>query len=163
MRAITQGRVQMREIKVRTIELLEKVRANKEKHVREYKEAVQGYKELAADRIQRAALKATEELGRASRHALEQVERMTDKDIEEGLGNVIVLLQQVAFTLQVPESHEKDYDQVIMQLEMCVDNTIMVMSDEFACFCMDDWDWKQDFKKLSSTYGMENVKRLIDR
>lgn len=62
-------------------------------------------------------------------------------------------LAAVMFDLQVPQNHAKDYDQVIAMLEMCVDDELSIRSDEFACYVMDDWDWKEDFLHTNKRYS----------
>lgn len=134
MRAVMQGRVKMREVKVNRAELLETIRVNRKVHVREYLESVIGYKEAALSAIDRA-------MGRLKN----QVE-----DLEAG---EVLRLAAVTFNLKIPENHNKDYDQVIKMLEMCVDDQLTIKSDEFACYVMDDWDWKDEFNMTKSTYS----------
>ncbi len=123
----------MREVTVRKEELLKKVRANRTSHIAEYLEACEGYRAKALAKIDEVFgdLKA-------------KVESLKD-------GQVIALMH-VTFGLEVPQTHEKDYDQVIMMLEMSTEDTVKLASDEFACYVMDDWDWKKDFLLSNSRY-----------
>ena len=123
----------MRDVKVKRTELLEKVKANREKHIAEYHEAVDGYKAAALAEID----KGVQSLRR-------QVESLQDGEM--------LRLAGVHFSLAVPENHAKDYDQVIAMLEMSVDAELTVRSDEFACYVMDDWDWKDNFTSVSEMY-----------
>jgi hypothetical protein len=129
----------MREVKVNKNDLLEKVKANLEKHLREYGEAVEGYKtEAKALLTQRK----------------KEVVKALDSKINE-LDSEAVRLDlpvNLSFHLPVPESHEKDYRQVILMTEMSVDDTLTLKSDEFACFVMDDWDWKENFSVTNARY-----------
>lgn len=123
----------MREVKVKRSELLEKVRLNRKKHVAEYEEAVAGYKKAAIQEVDRA------------------LERLRAR-IDELQAGEVIHLQAVSFNLRVPENHAKDYDQVITMLEMSVDEELSVRSDEFACYVMDDWGWKEEFLNVSNAY-----------
>ena len=123
----------MRDVKVKRDELLVKVRDNRVKHVAEYEEAVSGYKQAAVEAIDRA---------------MEQLKGRV-KNLRAG---EVLALDAVMFNLAVPRNHAKDYDQVIMMLEMSVDEHLTIKSDEFACYVMDDWAWKQDFLQVSNTY-----------
>lgn len=123
----------MRDVKVKRYDLLVKIRANREKHVVEYEEAVKGY--LGA--VFAALSDTTQEL-----------QRRFDR-LEAG---EVLVLQSITFNLQVPGNHAKDYDQVIAMLEMSVDEELTIRSDEFACYVMDDWDWKEDFLNVSNVY-----------
>lgn len=123
----------MREVKVRRDELLVKIRENRIKHVAEYDEAVAGYKEAAAEAIDSATAKLK-------------------RQVEELRAGEVIALTAVMFNLRVPQNHSKDYDQVIAMLEMSVDDELSIRSDEFACYVMDDWDWKGDFLDVSNSY-----------
>jgi len=123
----------MRETKVKVAELLDKIKANREKHIVEYEEAAGGYRESAKIELQKG------------------IERLKKRIAKLG-GKDLLRLGCVSFSLAVPENHEKDYDQVITMLEMCVDTEVVIKSDEFACYVMDDWDWKDDFVNTSNIY-----------
>lgn len=133
MRNIIKRGMQMRDVKVKTSVLLEKVLVNREKHIAEYEDSVIGYKEAAVAAIEKG---------------------MTNlkRQVEELESGETMHLGAVTFNLQVPENHEKDYDQVIAMLEMSVEDEITIKSDEFACYVMDDWDWKDQFKNVSAMY-----------
>ncbi len=130
----------MRESRVPKEGLLKKIKENRRKHVEEYEESVQGYKE--------AALQAIDE-------ATQQLKRRVG-ELKEGQ---VVRLHAVQFNLQVPENHSKDYDRAIAMLEMSIDNEITIKADEFSRYVMDDWEWKEDFRNVQATYaGFANKK-----
>jgi hypothetical protein len=133
MRATLERGMKMRKVKVKREELLVKVKANREKHVAEYEEAVIGYKEEAIRAVDKV-------MG----HLKTRIH-----DLEAG---EVLYLHAVAFDLEVPQNHSKDYDQVIEMLTMSVDEELEIQSDEFACYVMDDWDWKQDFLHTNRKY-----------
>lgn len=124
----------MREVKCKVSELLEKVKTNRGTHISEYAEAVEGYKDQAKAAIEKAMtrLKAR---------------------IDELEGGEVLVLGHVTFDLVVPENHAKDYDQVILMLEMSVDEVLTIRSDEFACYVMDDWSWKEDWSNTTRMYN----------
>lgn len=123
----------MREVTVQKKELLEKVIANREVHIREYQEACDGYRTKALTKI-------------------DEVFGDLKKKIEDLKDGQTIALMSVSFGLDVPVSHEKDYDQVIQMLKMSTEETIKLSSDEFACYVMDDWDWKQTFITSNARY-----------
>lgn len=140
MRALLQGRhTQMREVKVKKDELLRVVRENRAKHIEGYKEAVAGYKEAALVAIDKAMQRLKAQV----------------QDLEAG---EVLRLAAVSFDLRVPEDHTKDYDQVIRMLEMCVDTEVTLKADEFACYVMDDWEWKNDWLDVSNTYSNKKLR-----
>ena len=134
MRATLERGWSMREVTVQKSELLQKVRANREKHIREYAEACAGYKSEAIAKVE------------------DSMSRLKDmiNALREG---EVIALATVAFNLKVPQDHSKDYDQAITMLEMSVDDKITLKSDEFACYVMDDWDWRQEWEVTKSTYA----------
>jgi exonuclease VII small subunit len=142
MRAILKKGLDMREVKVNKNELLAKVKVNLEKHLQEYGEAVEGYKTEA-----RALLSQRRK----------EVVKAIDKKMSELDSEAVPLSLDVnlSFHLPVPESHEKDYRQVILMTEMSVDDTLVLKSDEFAYFVMDDWDWKESFLATSARYALK--------
>lgn len=121
MRAVAQRGLQMREVKVKRTELLEKVSANKVNHIKEYDEARIDYCKASM-----------------------QEHKIRMMELEKFIGNDSPI-DQFCSQLQVPQNHAKDYDQVIQMLEMSIDDVITIRSDEFACYVMDDWDWRSEF------------------
>jgi hypothetical protein len=69
--------------------------------------------------------------------------------LKDGQTIAVVGLQ---FGLNVPQSHEKAYDQIIRMMEMSVDDEITLTCSQFACFVMDDWDWKEQWSASNATY-----------
>ena len=124
----------MREVKCKTSELLEKVRANRKTHIAEYAEAVEGYKDQAKAAIEKAMIRLKAR-------------------IDDLKGGEVLALHHISFDLAVPENHAKDYDQVILMLEMSVDEVLTIRSDEFACYVMDDWSWKEDWSNTTRMYN----------
>jgi len=124
----------MREVKVRRSDLLEKIKANREKHIADYKEAVAGYKQAALAAIDDGVAKLR-------------------KQVDELDQDEVMALTPVYFELAVPQSHAKDYDQVIAMLEMSVDEQLTIRSDEFAMYVMDDWQWKAAFERTKLSYS----------
>lgn len=124
----------MREVKCKKAELLDIVKANRETHIAEYAEAVEGYKDQAKAAIEKAMTRLKARID----------------DLE---GGEVLALHHVSFDLVVPENHARDYDQVIKMLEMSVDEQLTIRSDEFACYVMDDWGWKEDWSNTTRMYN----------
>lgn len=139
MRATLERGWAMRTVKVKKGELLEKVEANLVSHVKEYEEAVEGYKEEATKLVRDRKKEVNKELDKL-------VERISAGSFD------LCLPVNLAFPLKTPTSHAKDYKQVIEMLKMSVEEEINLSSDEFACYVMDDWNWKQDFVTTNMAY-----------
>lgn len=134
MRATQERGWKMRTVKVKRDELLEKVRANLAKHREEYVAACTGYRAKALDKI--------DEVFDGLRKRV--------ADLQEGQ---TIALMSVQFGLEVPQDHSKDYEQVIAMLEMSVDTELSIQSDEFACYVMDDWEWRQKWETTKLSYS----------
>jgi len=104
-------------------ELRQKLTANREAHVQEYKEAFAGYMEQLQSKLETMLTEV--ELG---------------KDIETYIG------------LDKPRSHEKDYDRILDVLEMTTAKTVKLTLGEFDKYVRDNWEWTESFKMSSANY-----------
>ncbi len=123
-----------REVKVKRDDLLKVLRENRDKHLKDYKEACEGYRELALQKIDSIFAELKSKIGA----------------LKEGQTIAVVGLH---FGLDVPVSHEKAYDQIIRMMEMSVDSEIVLTASQFACFVMDDWEWKSEFEQSTAFYA----------
>lgn len=116
----------MRDIKMNKKELLQIVLENKEKHVKEYLEAVEDYKKgaikLAAEHVE---LAATGEL---------------DK------------IAKIRAMPSAPHSYETEYNRAIRMLELSVEEVIDIEEHIFNQLVLDEWAWKQQFTVASAMY-----------
>ena len=122
-----------REVNVKRDELLKALKLNRAKHLVDYETACAGYRESVVE-----ALTAKIDI------AIKQCAR-----IKEGL---IEPITDLRIDLHPPAHQVKAYDQIIRMMEMSVDDTIALTSGQFACFVMDDWDWKKDWSQRNSGY-----------
>jgi len=121
-----------REVKVRRDELLSVLRRNREQHIRDYQAACIGYREVALQRIEEGF-----------QEARGVVNRLKD-------GQTVAVGFRIS--LSVPENYEKAYDQIIRMMEMSVDAEIELTASQFACFVMDDWEWKEEWASSNAPY-----------
>jgi hypothetical protein len=116
----------MNSVKINRTDLLAIVRTNKEKHVREFDQAVEDYKN--------AVIKIAEE-----NFALAKT-----GDLDE-----IVKIKPVP---NKPNSYETSYTRAIRMLELSVDNEIELETHDFDQLVLDEWQWKASFSIMNSTY-----------
>lgn len=114
----------MKEVKVKRVELLLKVRTNRDAHVAELKLAKIGWR----DQVEAAMVKNLRNL-RAGR------------DFERYVA------------LDMPQDHTADYDRVVSMLDMSADEDIVLTAQEFDQYVMDNWAWA-NHKLLNSGYAM---------
>lgn len=130
----------MRSVKVDRDDLLKRLRENLDRHMADYREAVDDYRKAAVAAL--AAKRAEFEA------AFEKLVARFGSGESPSLG----LGVSTSFDLSPPESHEKDYRQIIEMVAMSVDPVIELESDEFQCYVMDDWAWKAKFVATNSLY-----------
>ncbi|MBA4186706.1 MAG: hypothetical protein C0467_01685 [Planctomycetaceae bacterium] len=121
-----------REVKVRRDELLSVLRKNREQHIQDFKAACIGYREVALQRIEESFQEAREVVNR----------------LKEGQTIAVGL----RISMSAPVSYEKAYDQIIRMMEMSVDTEIELTASQFACFVMDDWEWKEEWASSNAQY-----------
>ena len=116
----------MNAVKINRIELLNIVRANKETHIKDAKEAVEDYK--------KAVLKLTKE------------------NLELAETGDLVSIAKFRGMPTKPMSYETAYTRAIRMLELSVDEVIEVVEDVFNQLVLDEWSWKNSFTASNSLY-----------
>lgn len=116
----------MNAIKMNRLELLEIVRANKEKHVAEFLEAVEDYKKLVLTMTQ-----ANMKLAKTA-------------DMEQ--------FKKMKAVPSAPNSYEDSYKRAIRMLELSVEDVIEVEEDVFNQLVLDEWTWKRNFTVANTMY-----------
>lgn len=116
----------MNSVKINRLMLLNIVRENKEKHMKEFDRAVYDFK-LAVLKISQENLKLAEEQD-------------------------ITTIGRIKSIPPLPVSYAKSYDKAIRMLELSVDDTIELQSHDFEQLVQDEWQWKQSFSTMNSTY-----------
>ena len=110
-------------VKVNKVDLLKVLRENRDKHRSLFLEALEGYREKV-------------------------VELLTIN-----LDNVKAGKEIVTFlNLPVPKDQTTEYDKVIRMLEMSIDEAFELSDDEFQCYVLDEWSWKEAVTMSNSRY-----------
>jgi hypothetical protein len=113
----------MKEVRVRTEQLKERITTNRDTHAREFAEAVDGWaKEVA-------------QLMRADIAAIEAGER-----------------RKLTILDSIPDNHTADYDRVLEMLDMSVDEFQTLDMETFRQYVMDDWSWKARWSVSTAKY-----------
>lgn len=118
----------MQEITVNKEELLAKLRENRAKHRTVFEAALAGWRDEALARLEEKV--AALKAGR---------------------------FPEIKLLVTMPQDHTKDYDRIIMMVEMHTSSTFRLSEYDFQSYVMDDWDWKRQFIKTSSTYAAASV------
>lgn len=110
-------------IKVNKSDLGSVIFGNKQKHIAEYNEAMQGFK-------------------RAYKETLENLMQEAEYNDKH----------ESSVFFDIPESHESDYETILEMLDMSVDEEIEISYSQFKRYVRDEWDWKQSFLTASAKY-----------
>jgi hypothetical protein len=113
-------------VNVSRVDLLEKLKTNREIHKADYAEAVIGYR-----------IKLLEDLKAATIVA----EKCTDVDL---------LNLRVPFSY--PTSYLTNYDEIIDMMEASVDEIINLDSSSFKSFYKNEWSWSRSFNSTTTLY-----------
>lgn len=116
----------MNSIKMKRLELLDIVRANKAKHIAEFLESVADYKVLV---LQISA--ANSKLAKTA-------------DLEQ--------FKKIKALPAAPKSYEDSYKRAERMLELSVEDIIEVEEDIFNQLVLDEWQWKQSFSVSNAMY-----------
>lgn len=111
-------------VNIRKDELLQKLRLNRERHLKIVLEAKEGY-----------IKKAKEALLKKLKH------------LKQGLSI------SLRFDLIPPTSHLSEYDTVIGMLEMSHDIDIELTSELYRQYVEDKWNWRHEFLQTSACYS----------
>jgi hypothetical protein len=116
----------MRDVKINRDELLTIVRANKEKHIADYDASVIDF---------RAA-----------------VLKITKQNLKLAQSDDVAEIAKIRPIPMMPTSYADSYTRAIRMLELSVEDVIEVDATTFNQLVLDEWQWKQQFTAMSSTY-----------
>jgi len=154
-------------IEIEKGKLLDIIKENKEKHVKQYKESVKAYEVAKLAYAQEFWAQLSENIGLAKKVMEEKLELVADavltaRDVHsKGDGNIdlahinasMVYYTQpkVQMTVKQPTSHEKDYTVAIRGLELSTAEFVYLTQADFSRYVLDEWDWKAEFTNMHIT------------
>ena len=113
-------------VKVNRAEILERIRKNLENHIQEYEQALEDWRVSVVKQL---------------KVSLKEANKGTDINLK------------VYRNLPKPENHQKQYEIAIDMLEMSLDDELELDKDEFRKYIRDEWEWKEEFRRMSDTYA----------
>ena len=113
----------MEKVRIKRDTLIEALRTGREEHARDFKEAVEGFRE---------------EAGRA----IEEAKQKLDSNDED-----------LSVHLAYPSNHDNDYAVKIAMLELSEDTVIEVTQAEFRAYVLNDWTWRREWLVSNSAYS----------
>lgn len=118
----------MRTIKIKTDVLKETLIKNKENHTKQFEEAWEGYCKFAAKELEKRLEAAKERKS-----------------------------FQIYIEVSVPENHTEDYERAIKMLDLHVEDTISLDSNEYTQYFEDKWRWSGKFQSDNATYSAIDI------
>lgn len=143
--------IKERKVEVDRLKLVEILVANKEKHIKEYHEALEGYKSMALEKLQDGYEKAKVKLEKNLERGKASIAEF-DPENPRGVSDYLTLVESISVELRVPRDFSKDYDAAIDMAKWDVRETLELTHAEFQCFVRDVWDWTSEFAQVSMMY-----------
>lgn len=142
---------QKRTVVINKERLLTQLLANKEKHVREYEEALAGYKEMASQKLREAYEDAKVALEKNLTKGLAKLDEFDPDDDE--FSSYLTLVEARHVNLPVPQNYEEEYESAIQMVQWDTRPELELTHAEFNCFILDKWDWTSDFFSTTAIYN----------
>ena len=139
-----------REVEVDRKKLIEILVRNKDNHIMDYRQAVNGYVETAMEKLRTANEKAKQDIEDYFNVAMNKIKRFNPDD--PGNDSYFTLVKGVTVDLPIPRCYADEYDTAIQIANWDVNDTMVLTGAEFRCFVEDKWDWKDDFEATISNY-----------
>lgn len=114
----------MKTVTIEVETLLKHLMANRAKHIIDFNESLETYRELLIIKL---------------REMLESAEAKADT------------AHSVSITR--PVSYETEYDDIIAKLKWTTETHVTLDSAEFKTFVQDQWRWKNDFSTMAAGYA----------
>lgn len=138
-------------VRVNRQKLIETLKQNREQHIKQFNEAMDGYKEVAMKEIAKAFDKLADRLDKRRKELEKEIESFSP-ETAENFSDHLVILQSVTVNMKVPVSYADAYDAAIDMANFDVRDDLELSGAEFQCFCRDVWDWSNDFTATSAMY-----------
>lgn len=152
MAAIAREDIKARKIEVNRLKLIETLTANREKHKQDYREALDGYKAMALEKLQQGYEDAKVKLDKNLLRGKGAIAEF-DPNNPRGVSDYLTLVESIQVELRVPRDFSKDYDAAIDMAKWDVRETLELTHAEFQCFVRDVWDWTSDFANTTMMYS----------
>jgi hypothetical protein len=134
---------------------LQKLIENRANHVRDFSEAMAGYRTALRSKVDQAYSEAKVKLDWRYSKATAKIASMTDEDIQKQ-DDWFQLIDAVQVEMKVPRSFESEYDAAVDMAQWDIRETLELTHAEFACFIRDKWDWSSKFDNVSAFYKTFN-------
>lgn len=139
-----------RKTTVNRLDLLAKLKENREEHIKQYELAIAGYKEEAIKNLNEAVKRAKKRIQKKHKELKSLLENF-DPKLDE-YGDYLTLTSGESIQLDKPRLYKDAYDKAIAMFEWEVNETVDLDTAEFVCFVQNQWDWTADFSTVTTKY-----------
>lgn len=140
-----------RDVHVSREKLLATLKSNREKHIKDYEEAMAGYKEQAMASLEKAVEAARSGIEKNYLEAKRKIEAFDPNDAGTNI-DYMVLVKEACLRLPLPVCYSKAYDSAIATTEWDEREVLELTHAQFECFVRDIWDWSEEFVGVTSIY-----------
>lgn len=151
MAAKALGHQMNRVVHVDRKKLIETLKKNREKHIKVYEEAMDGYQEMATKKIEDAFVGLDKRIKENKKKALDKIVTFS-KETSDKFSDYFLVLEGISIHMKVPVSFVEAYDTAIDMAEFDTRDTLELSGAEFQCFCRDVWDWTHEFSSVNTAY-----------
>lgn len=131
--------MKMNLISVEKPKLLGIIKDNKETHVKEYNEAMKGYRVGVVAGLEQLS-ENVNEFAKEVKDALEEARNGGELKVKFQLDSWSQFNE-----LTKPETHEPDYSTVIGMIELDTSDEVELGRHEYKNYVQDEWDWSESF------------------
>ena len=117
---------------IRKIELLNKIKENRDNHRKLFEEACEGYRTEAI--------------------------KMLDEKLKLLKKKKSV---KIWFNLIEPEDHTDDYDRILKMIKMTVVDEIELTEQDFQRYVQDEWSWKEQWTASNYNYFSDDTRTVM--
>lgn len=151
MAAVAQRDQEKRIVQVDRIQLIKTLEENLKNHIKDYEEALKGYRGLLNNKIDEGYKKAISTIESSYKNIKGKVANLTNEDIYLQRDQ-FTLLDAIYVNMKVPRSYANEYQVAIDIFKWDVREIAELTYAEFTCFVRDEWDWQVEFKSISAMY-----------
>lgn len=136
----------MATIRIQREDLLKVLKENLANHEKEFAEILAGYKEDMQKAVESAKKSVIEALDK-------DLKKILAADGKDTVPTLCVPRELYEACRTAPVSRASDYKRAIRKIELSVDSVVSLDDESFRQFVEDEWDWKQQFRVMNSTYN----------
>ena len=150
------------QIKVKTPEVLQIVKENKQKHDQILKDAIEGYWNDASNFLKKYEKDKLSELDKNHKTTIKKMRKQLREQKASLKGQIKKELELVEkrekkgylyMSNKYPEDHGDDYTGTIRRLELSVDKEIELDTKEFDQYVRNKWEWRESFLLSNTGYA----------